>query len=139
MTRPLPEQPGKTSIVDIMTSKKLSNTQNKLILVQHKNLWYRVDPDVKLTAQYASIFDAIVVKNDDQYNIVKDRYGVLTRNDMDRLLMEVFFSGKTLEELPRFYDELHGIKEGPVNLYKDSEGNLVAMTAFLPDDYDSTN
>lgn len=135
MSRPQQQQ---QSVMDTLNADLI--TKNKLsALVEFRGQWYRVEEGTKVTGRSLHFFDTVVILDGNSYNVVKDRRGNRQgyAGFLDVLKVKLFAEGKTLADLPKYYEETGELPGGPLNLHMDHEGNLVAME--MPNDYDATN
>lgn len=107
-------------------------------LVEFREQWYRVEDDQNLTSRSLHFFDKVVTIKDNNYNVIKDRRGNHQGHTgmIDMLIVQLFADGKTLYDLPLYYEDVSQ-PYGPLNLHFDDEGNLVAMD--INRNYEQTN
>lgn len=127
------QQPGIPNDNDYIAVTKMDKTQHILALVEFRGQWYRLEDSILLAARSMQFFDTVVLrKTDNTWEIIKDRQGNRKGNHafLDLLKMQLFADGKTLYDLPRYYEDLGKFPDGPLNLYMDDDGNLVAKSAI---------
>lgn len=115
-------------------------TKNNLeALVEFRGQWYRVEKGQNLNNRSMHFFDTVVVVNESHYTIVKDRNGNRRgiQGILDVLKVRLFAEGKTLADLPKYYEDIKEGSTGPLNLFMDDDGNLVAMSSL--NNYDPMN
>ena len=137
MSRPMQQQPGVPDTEDINTSIK--SRKKDAVYVKYRDQWYIVDEGSAMSPRTISLFDGVIfVNKKGEYEVAKDREGTLTSNTIPELKVFLFNEGRTLESMPTFrINEPDKFPNGPLNLHRDEDGNLVAYSAIT--DYEQTN
>lgn len=136
MARPMQQQPGVPDTQDVVTS--IECKKQKSVYAKYKDQWYLVEETTKMSPRTMCLFDAVIfVNTKGEYEVAKDRGFSVTTNTIPEVQFELFMEGKTLDEIPRFRFDENRFPNGPLNLYREENGDLVAMSAIS--DYDQTN
>lgn len=131
------QQPGVPDTNDVTTSMR--SHKQKRVFVLHRDQWYLVDSDTTMSPRTICLFDGVIfVNSNGNYEVAKDRYDKLTSSTLNELKFDLFIDGKAFEELPKFRFDAGKFPNGPVNLHKEENGDLVAMSA-LNENYEQTN
>jgi len=98
-----------------------------VLLLEYKDDWYRADPDVLDGAVLGlRYFDLVISIEDDNWKVIKDRYGSEDAGPVTPLMqVKMFAMGKTIQDLPTFYlDMPWGGSMIAAQLKHDKRGNL---------------
>jgi len=98
-----------------------------VLLVQYKEEWYRADPGVlEGTALGLRYFDLVISIEDDNWKVIKNRYGEEETGPVTPLMqVKMFTMGQTIQDLPTFYLDIPwGGSVIASRLEHDKRGNL---------------
>lgn len=134
MAKPQQHHPG---VIDDLNAKMISQ-ENLEALVEFRGQWYRVGDRQIVSSRSMHFFDTVVIINENHYSVVKDRHGNREgfQGIIDMIKMKLFAAGKTLDDLPKYSEDIR-TAYGPLNLFMDHEGNLIA--SCKDSNYDPTN
>lgn len=112
-------------------------TEAEDVLLRFRDNWYKLAAGTQLSGRSMHWFDVIILYLDGKPTYSRNKSETMSAEELVKKVRFILFAeGKTFDDLPCFKEDAK-YSNGPLNLYRDANGDLVAMSAIQ--DYDATN